>query len=266
VITLRGGSGLGDSIYLRPLVDHFVRQGEKVTVCSDYPDIFAGSGATTAPFRREQVDVVGHYVVGKHRPDTTQWEDVCLSARVPRGLPLRMEWDPPEDLRRSWLGASGGRPVVLVHGGRAPMERKDGFGAELLPREEAFRALIASLSALCFLARVGKNEPGYDLPVHIDMRGRTSVRGLIDLASVCDGIVAQPSFCIPLAEALGKPLLCIWAAHGMEHTRHPYIKAITPQKVLSAETSAYVVDDWTPDALSQAARAFSDRVALFEHA
>jgi len=251
---IRGGRGLGDSIYLRPIVEHFLRAREPVTVLSDYPGVFAGLSATVEPFSRFRVDVLAHYVLGKANPTTNQWQDICNSARV--NVPLRFAWEPiNHELLRSVAHQASGRPVVLVHGGRTPMGRTDGFGAELLPQEKAFRATLDALGEV-FLVRIGssaaspsqhpvlaKSPPLYDLPCHLNLSDQTTVTDLLDLASTCDGVVGQCSFVIPLAEALDKPLLIVWAAVGLA-SRTPYIAQITPAKVLSKPSSWHVSDDW----------------------
>jgi hypothetical protein len=41
---------------------------------------------------------------------------------------------------------------------------------------------------------------------------------------------------------LGKPALIVWAAAGLK-ARQPYVRQITPRKVLHCKTSRYVMDD-----------------------
>lgn len=254
---IRGGAGLGDAIYIRPIAEHFVRAGEKVTVCSGYPEVFLGSGAAVEPFDRFNIQVLAHYVNGKRDTTTNQWQDICKSAGV--SVPLRFNWQVrnPQLLEAIKTDAAG-RPLILVHGGRTPMGRTDGFGAELLPKRDAFTAALAALKG-CFLVRVGKGADLYPLPVDVDMNGGTSVSDLLDMATICAGVVGQCSFAIPLAEVFDKPLLVVWAAHGMQSNMHPYIRAITPQKVLSKPTSRFVVDDWPVEKIHEAARTFRDR-------
>jgi hypothetical protein len=248
---IRGGSGLGDSIYLRPIVDHFIKAGERVQVCSNHPDVFIGSGAEVEPFGRTNINVLAHYVGGKPNPNTNQWQDICASAGVGE-IPLRFDWEVRnKTLIDTIVSDSGRQPIILVHGGRTPMGRSDGFGLELLPDRRAFDAVLSMLHG-CYTARIGKGEQLYPLPVTMDLTDGTSVSDLLDIASICDGIVAQCSFAIPLAEIFNKPLLTIWAAGGMSEYRHPYIRSITPSKVLSKPSSKYVIDDWAIERLMDA--------------
>lgn len=254
VIRIRGGRGLGDSIYLRPLVEHFIAAGKPVTALTDYPDVFLGTGAETEPFGRNNITVLGHYVNGKADPTTTQWQDVCKSAGV--SVPLRFDWNVRNHALVDDVKArAGGDPIIIVHGGRVPMARTDKFGAELLPMREAF-ATVLDVFPDCFMVSIGKAEKLYPLHVDLDLNGSTSVTDLFDLTSICAGIIAQCSFAVPLAEAFDKPLLAVWAAHGMQSNMHPYVKSITPQKVLGKATSNFVVDDWPVAKIQEAARAF----------
>lgn len=248
---IRGGSGLGDSIYVRPIAEHFVRRGEAVQVCTNYPDVFIGSGAEVAPFSRTKIDVLAHYTRGKFTETTNQWQDVCLASKIPE-IPLRFEWRVRNArLVERILAAAQGRPLILVHGGRTPMGRNDTFGAELLPEKHAFDTALAAL-ADGYLVRVGAADK-YSIVVDDDLSGCTTVSDLIDLGSVCDGWVAQCSFAVPLAEALGKPLLGVWSARGLA-CKTRFISAITPRKILSAATSRSVVDDWPRDRIVEVAR------------
>lgn len=239
---LRGGSGLGDSIYLRPFVDHYIGQDELVEVCSNYPDLFIGTAATVSPFRRERVNKVCHYVSGKTRKDTNQWQDLCVSAGTGE-INMTINWNVQNQaLIDEIQHHAAGRTIALVHGGRVPMGRTDGFAMDLLPGRKVFERVIQELSG-AYLIRIGKGEQLYPLDCDLDLNDCTSVADLMDVASVCHAVIAQCSFAVPLAEIFGKPLLAVWAAKGMRSS-NAYIQTITPKKVLSKASSSFVVDDW----------------------
>jgi len=247
---IRGGSGLGDAVYLRPVVDYYVKNsGSKITVCSNYPDVFIGSGATVVPFSREKINVVGHYSLRKKEPNTNQWQDVCISAGVP-GLALRFDWPVtnPQLIERVRRAAAG-RPVVLVHGGRSPMGRSDGFGAELLPQAQAFAHAQAALRD-CMFVRIGKGGNLYHIDSEMDLSDKTSICELIDLFCSCDMVLAQCSYAVPLAEAFDKTLIAVWAHKGLTKGV-PYIRQITPQKILSKPTSWFIVDNWPKEEIQE---------------
>jgi hypothetical protein len=256
-IRVRGGSGLGDSLYLRPIAENLAKHGP-VTACSNYPDVFRGSGVRVDPFRRDHIDIVAHYINGKSNSGTTMWQDICANARV--DAPLKFEWTVGNaDLIRGLKDRAQGRPMVLVHSGREPMGRKDGFGLDLLPIRAAFCAVLWSLMD-CFTIRIGSGNVIYDIPCEADYYGKTSVGELIDIASVCDGVVSMCGFPVPMAECLDKPLLAVWAAKGLV-SANQFIRTCTPSKILSKATSSFVMDDAPLDKLQESAHAFRDAIA-----
>jgi ADP-heptose:LPS heptosyltransferase len=135
------------------------------------------------------------------------------------------------------------------------MGRTDGFGAELLPQPRAFETALRSLDS-CFRVQIGDAKQLYRLPHDLSLNGKTSISDIIDIGSICNGIVAQCSFCVPLAEAFNKPFLAVWAAAGMAPGVHKYLRAITPKKILSKPSSHHVVDTWSETDIRLAAMTF----------
>lgn len=255
-IRLRGGSGLGDSIYLRVVAEHLVRKGDRVCVLSDWPDVFIGSGATVERFSRNGVTMLAHYATARQDQRTTQFQDMLNSARIAEAVPLRFKWTVRNPALIERLKAEAdGRPIVLVHGGREAFGRNDGLGAEMLPEREAFETVLGAVDA--FKVRVGKGEQKYPLSVDLDLSDQTSVSDVLDIAAACDGVVGQCSFIIPLAECFGKPLLTVWASRGLK-SQHPIIKLVTPQKILAAP-STYVIDDVPLDEMAAVAWSWRPR-------
>lgn len=249
---IRGGRGLGDALYVRAVAEAYIRKGEQVSVCSDYADVFIGSGATVEPFCRNRVEVVAHYVGRKHISGTNQWEDVCISAGV-IGAALSFKWEVRNRVLVDYLkAAANGKPIIMVNGGRPPMNRTDGFGDEMLPNRAAFDAALDALDG-CFTVEVGKGAELYPLRADVDLADRTSVSDLLDIAWIAQGLVGQCSFMIPLAEAFDKPLLVVWATKGLK-SREQFIRLCTPQKILSKASSRHVMDDWSTDRIQEVAR------------
>lgn len=245
--TIRGGRGLGDALYIRPIADHFLRRGEQVKVLCSYPGVFTGTAAVVEPFMRVRTDVVAHYVDGKRNPSTTMWQDVCACAGV--SADMRINWTVQNQRLIADLRAkAAGRRIVVVVGGRRPMDRADGFGIELLPKQQAFDAALGMLSD-CLLVQVGKNEQLYPLKTEVNLNGKTSITDLMDIGAVCDGVVGQCSFAVPLAEVFDKPFLLLWGAR-VSASPHPFIAVMTPQKVMSGRNDLCVVDDAAPETMA----------------
>lgn len=251
---IRGGSGLGDSLYVRPIAEHFAAKGQQVTALTNYPDIYLGSKVGTEPFSRTNCQVVAHYVNGKSKTDTTQWQDVCAAAGV--NIPMRFDWlIQNQALADRIQRAATGRRIILAHGGRAPMGRADGFAMELLPQKSAFDNVLANLKDCLVVSIGGTDGVCYSLKTEIDLTGNTTVSDMLDLAWICHGVVAQCSFAIPLAECFDKKLLAIWS-HRVQYSSQAYIKTITPQKVLSKASSTWVRDDWDHARITEAVDTF----------
>lgn len=251
---IRGGSGLGDSLYVRPIAEHFAEKGQQVTALTNYPDIYRGSKISTEPFSRTNCQVVAHYVNGKSKTDTTQWQDVCAAAGV--NIPMRFDWAiQNQNLVDQIQRAANGRRIILAHGGRAPMGRSDGFAMELLPAQWAFDDVLKGVSDYLVVSIGGIDGARYQLTAEIDLTGKTSVADMLDLAWICDGVVAQCSFAVPMAECFDKPLLAVWSERA-KASNQAYIKTITPQKVLSKPSSRWVMDDWDQVRITEAVDAF----------
>ena len=245
MIRVRSGAGLGDSIYLRVVAERLARE-QAVTALTDYPDVFFGSEVKTEPFTRALPCIAAHYPASMEVQGETQFASMLRTAGLPPDVPLRFTWNIRNvDLVRHLRAGADGLPIVLVHGGCTAMQRKDNFSADMLPRQSAFETALGALRG-CYRVGIGKAERLYNLPLDEDLHGKTSVADLLDIAYACGGILAQCSFCVPLAEVFDKPLLAVWAAKGLVSS-NPYIRHITSQKVLTKSTSSFAMDDWSDD-------------------
>jgi hypothetical protein len=203
VKTIRAGRGLGDSIYLASIVRAFGERGKSLSVFSDYPDVFkfTPGAAQVVPFRRVGCDLVCHYVGGKADKRTTQFADMVACVREhlrETPVPLKLAWKPePSPVLAE---CAIGLPVVLVQMPRPPMNRADGFGAELMPQFPAMQRVVSRLAERAHVVQIGAGDPLYRFEgLGLDMANRTTVSQLIDLAHHADGLVGFPSFVVPLA-------------------------------------------------------------------
>lgn len=264
MIRIRSGRGVGDSLYLRAMADHIAATAqEPVVALSDHPDIFIGSRARVEPFQRKMPCRVGHYTSTMADQSITQWQAILRSAGLPPDVPMSFAWSVRNDaLLERVRRLAEGRPLLLVHGGREPMNRSDGFGLDLVPRQEAFERVLAEF-ADCFRVRIGKATAIYPLPCEFDLNGSTSIADLLDLASACSAVIAQCSFAVPLAECFGKPLLALWSKRGLK-SKTMYLRHVTPQKVLErlGTTTSVVMDDG-PDL--NTVQQFRQRINLTKH-
>lgn len=254
---IRGGAGLGDSIYMAAVVRHLVATGRgDLEVCSNYPEVFSQLPVKVSPFRKARIDVLAHYSARKNQP-TTQWQDICFTAGLREPVALKLDWQVREAgaLIASLRAQASGRPMVLVQLPRAPMGRTDGFGMELLPDCRVIQRSIEVLGGRALLVQIGSGRPLFEFKgVDVDLRGITSVAQLLDLATAADAFLGYVSFIVPLAEVFDKRALLVWSRRGLRSGVN-YVRQITPAKVLHKASSRYVLDDCKADELEAAVEA-----------
>lgn len=251
---IRSGSGIGDNLYLQSIVRHLVGLGAKLQVCTSYPELFQFD-VSFDKFEKSKVDYVCHYVSGKSNPDTNQFQDMHRAIKIEH-CELKLDWTVKNiNLCNKIKAQAAGKPILFVHGGRAPMARTDGFGAELLPDERVFRYILDQLRSKYFTVYCGKGQKIFEFAVDLDLNDRTSVTDILDIASICDRFYGQCSFIIPLAESFDKKLLTLFSSKGFLSPRE-FIRKITPKKVLSKSSSTYVIDDWSTNQIDTVINAF----------
>lgn len=259
-ISIRGGFGIGDSLYVQAIARHLINRGETVEVCTAWPDLFIplGDKVTISSFRKLPVDRIAHYSPRKEKKDTDQFQDCCIQAGINEPVELAIDWEPrnQELIER----ISSEKPVIVVAMPREPFNRGDNYGIELLPRREAMQAAIDVLKDKTTLVQIGKGEPIYKLDgIDIDLSNQTSVTDLLDIGYTADGFFGQPSYIIPLGESFFKPVFCVWASAGMKsHTR--FIRLVRPQKVFHRITSTYVTDSASKDQIAAGVHEFLEHV------
>lgn len=260
--SIRGGMGIGDAIYLAAVVRHLVARGERLEVCTAWPDIFTAyrEHIQLSPFRRSPVDVLAHY--SRRRSwRTRQFQDVCIQAGLSEPVDLLLDWTVQDPVLTGRLLADG-RPIVCVQLPRAPMGRTDGVGHELLPDCRRIQQVIDQLRGRVLVVQIGAGRPLYKFSgIDVDLRDETTVSQLFDVASVASGFLGYVSYVVPMAEALLKPSLLVWSRLGLRSSTG-FVRQITPEKILERASSLHVVDNCAPDQLSEMTERFFDALRL----
>ena len=227
MIRLRGGRGIGDGLYVHAIA----RALKGPLILTDLPDLYPGY--QTAPFTRQDAEVVAHYANQRHSP-YTQWEDVQRKADI--FTELKIDWEVTNDF--SWLDKY--KPLLFVNGGRYPMNRPDGYALSILPEEKGFNAKLRELKKDYTAIYIGKGPQLYDVDFDIDLSNKTSITDLIDLGKKCDMFFQQCSFSTILAEVFDKPSLTMFAS---KPAKDEILRTITPKKILCKPTDSWCFDN-----------------------
>lgn len=252
--TIRCGRGLGDSLYLQGVCREYVKQGQRLTIATDFPDIFKplGDMVSTIPFTRERIDIIAHYSLRKIYKDTNQFQDCCVQAGLNKNVEFKLDWKiQNKELTDKIKIAAKGKPILIVQSARNPMNRVDGFGRDLLPERHILEYCLDSIKDLFFTILIGNEPPLYDFEgINLDLIKKTSVTDLLDIASISDAVFGYCSFAVPLAECLDKKALFVWSQCGLNSKDH-FISSITPKKILSKASSMYVIDSWPKEQITE---------------
>lgn len=260
MLAIRGGAGLGDSIYVQSVARYFSEKGHSVEVCSDWPDVFRPlAGVKVSPFRRDRIDHLAHYSRRRAAIGTDQFQDCCIEARIAEPVDFRLDWHPAKtDL--VYRLRSVGRPIIAVQMPRAPFGRKDGFGSEFLPDCRRIQQAIDAIGVRAYFVQIGSGTKLHEFHgIDLDLANRTSVSDVIDVGYAADAFLGFCSFIVPLAESLNKPALLIWSRRGLK-SPHEVVRQMTPKKILHSHSSRYVVDDCSEQELIAAADALCEQV------
>lgn len=255
--SIRGGSGFGDALYVQAVARHLVSRGEKLRICTSWPEVFKplGDAVRIEPFRRTGIDYLAHYSMRKVFIQTDQFEDCCRAAGITEPVDFAIDWN-LEDRHLADRVRAAGKPVVLVQLPRSPMGRSDGFGADLLPDCSRIQEAIDCIAGRATVVQVGHGEPLFEFSgIDIDLSGQTSVSQVLDIASVAHGMLGYVSFFVPLAESFKRPGLFVWSKKGLR-SGVPYVRQITPYKILHRPSSQAILDDCTQEGMADAVELF----------
>lgn len=260
--SIRCGKGLGDSVYLQSVVRHIIkRDRQPLKVASDWPDVFLPlqGSVKVIPFTRNKIDITAHYITRKGFAETTVFRDCCINAGIKEQVELRLDWPPASGVLIERITASG-KPVVCVQLPRAPMGRTDGFGNDLLPDCRRIQQIIDALKPHATLVQIGAGKPLFEFSgIDIDLANQTTVREMLDVASVSSGFVGYCSFILPIAESLHKPCLMVWSRRGLE-SKELFIRRVTPRKMIEHSSTQYIIDDCGEYEMGEALEAFLARI------
>lgn len=235
-VIIKGASGLGDSVYLFPIVRAIEEKGGDVTVLSFYPDVFASLACEVLPYRLTGFHIDCSYVPFKERQSTTQFEDM-LSFFSFEDVPLTM----PAPVTQPPDFSENGKKVCVVKQPSVPSMNP--LFRELVPKGHTFQRVIDALADEYVFVAVGyKGEIAHPLTgIDYDLTDCTSVRDVLSLVAASDLVLTQPGFLLPMAEAFGTPCFTIFSERGLVSPRRA-VATITPAKLVCSPKTGFALD------------------------
>jgi hypothetical protein len=249
---IHGSLGLGDAIYLYPVVKYFINCGtDNVSIVTRYPQIYAGLKCKTISLA--EIDAIDSPYLDCHAsartcfPGTNIYEDTLIMAGITERPfpPLAFEYAGKPYL----FNAS--KKVCVIRNPTTPTGGEEDAKV-LIPKIGVFQNIINSFSNSVFFVTVGWQKNinmrlgGVDLDLS-DVRDLTEYFGILDGADI---ILTQPGHCVPIAEALDKKLFVVFAGDGLKSMEKRF-RFTTPKKILTRPESRWCIDDEEPGAYLQ---------------
>jgi len=223
-LTIKGNSGIGDSVYVRVICEHIP---EITEVMSDYPEVFEGLPVNVIPHKSNKPAnfMRVSYCGDKYRTDTTQWQDIARKAGLQPVPPLTSKWDTKEIL------STARPPFCVVIKPYIPMQRNDGFGDDLEIDIENIDEAIKELKNKYYIIQCGKGYKNYN-NAEIDYSDKLSLKEYINLLAVADLVISQPGNALPILEAFGRGKGVFVFTKKGERSSSRFIKAINYNKIV----------------------------------
>lgn len=218
---VRGLSGFGDAIYLRVAVEWLLKhRPDNYLILNNYPTIFQDLPVQVTTFnRRTKVDYDFSYLSGKDSPNTHQFEDMFINAKI---KPVKFT---------SKLKNRKYSDKVIVIKWYPPFGQQRGSANNILaPDEETYNSFIDII-----------RRKNHDV-MYIEPGQRFDFLELVKIFNKAKLVVCQVGWGIPMAEMLDVPLLVCFNQRSLR-SENAFIRKITPQKVLakSHKNSRFVI-------------------------
>jgi hypothetical protein len=247
MININSPRGLGDALHLRAIVIHLLETGKEVSVFTQWPDVFSDLDVAVQP-AEEAVN----------RPDLfsaracfqcqlpyvralSQFRNACLQAGVFDAIELNIRWTVRnQTLLDKVKSKAAGKPILIYQ----PLKRvKNASDGLLRPDRSALRKIVNDRSEF-FRVRIGHPDYAEDDEIErdLDLFGKTTVSDVIDLASICEMTVSEPSFVSVLAQCFDKRFVCLFSSLALQSAVKK-VAGVTPQRILEKPHLATVVYD-----------------------
>ena len=219
-LAIKGASGLGDAIYLYPIVEYYSKKYDKIHVMSDYPELFETIPNATCfrhlklnyipvrernNVRKVPITIRATYGPGKHKKGTSQFEDYYVFAGIKTKIELRIPWNIRNtELTNIVKNIAKERKICIASTPYEPFGRDDEWGAVLRIKPEIIQAIVCKYRKEILFISTGNKFCLHRTSCEYDLVDQTTVSDLMDIVSVSDICLSQIGNMLPMAECQGK--------------------------------------------------------------
>lgn len=230
---LKGSMGLGDAVYLYPVVKYYADRGEDVTIITRYHEIYAGLNCKTV-LPDDFIDCACS--ARTTIKDTNIFEDTLIMSQIEDKLSLKIELG----VKRTYATS---KKVCVIRTPTAPVKGEE-ESKVMIPDISVFQKIINSFGKSVYFVLLGAkiNFPGNLSGVDLDLSGVTGVDNILGAIAGADLVLTQPGHFVPMAEALERKLFVVFARSGLQ-TQEKRYRFTTPKKILTRRESVWCVDD-----------------------
>jgi hypothetical protein len=181
---IRGAGGLGDALYLHPVVKHYATSGNNVELSGNYPDIFADiQNVNVRPFcRKAPVNIECTYTKSRAENNgLNQYEDTLRNANITENYPFTLNLP----LEKIEIAIPAGKKICIVKSPYARMRKGSICNEDIQPRVELFNEIIDKHRGEYFFIDTGGEDEKNQSAVRcdLDLRGKTNIKQLLHMLS-----------------------------------------------------------------------------------
>jgi hypothetical protein len=243
---LIGPRGLGDALLVRAVALEWLARGEQVTVYTLWPMIFEDLPITIKgqPERTGDEDI-SHCIACFHcrRPEVVpldMFTRICHQAGLFEPVELRIDWKPTNaKIRDRVLRKANGRKVLIY---QPPKIATGGEQALYNPPADVFHRWLEERGDY-YRIKVGHKSAAHELPhapCELNLFNLTTIKDVLDLATVGDLFFSQVCYLPTLAECLDKPSVTMFTRRQLE-AKAARVRNLNPETFLHKRHLSEVV-------------------------
>lgn len=242
MISLRGAGGLGDAVYMYPVLKYYLEQGQHVEILTKYPEIYQSlvkAGLIITDRYAKQPDRECRYASRYPIQTTTTYRDTLILSGIEKQVPFEMEFNCP---RVFYFPTT--KKICVIRNIILPMKQR-GDELCLIPDGKCYQAIIdAYKNEYYFVLAGNKNSYRFELTgIDLDLTNSLDIPNLLQLISQSNICLSQSCFFLPFSEAINKKCFVVFSAKGFKSPLKFY-RHITPAKTINKpEIIGYCVDD-----------------------